>query len=898
MRPRLLPLLCLLLAWSISTWGLGNTRGHVPVRPGTAAIDVQARDILATYRQIIVLLADGEVAEQERAAVVGKILYHRNIDRLEKLREELTAEVRHTARSSKTPEKLSRFLDWLERDPELRDADKLAFRELLDELAEVLTSLRQAPAEIVRIAGRIDEDRRALETIQARYEKEVEKIFGQLATRGMALQREAWDDYQRYLKTLYNRERILQEVDPDHRLLPSARGPAAAVLPELNGRELPLKTIVLTFDDGPHGRHTEQILEILDKHKVPAIFFQVGRNLGKVHNKETVLYHQPATLNRRILKSGHLLANHSYSHQVMPKLGSDKLTDEVATTNRLLKLVTNIEPELFRPPYGARDETVLAQIRDSKLRSIMWNIDSLDWADPVPLSITNRVLGLVAAEKRGIILFHDIHAQTVRALPLLLEKLKAEGYRFATWNGKSFAVAGGPAPAVEPAPSTLYRDSWAVIIGIDQYRHWPKLRYAVNDAKAVREVLIAKYRFKPENIYTLYNEQATRGAILALLSDKLASADLVHRNDRVFVFYAGHGATQKLSSGRELGYIIPVDANREGYFGQSISMTNFNDIAEAIPAKHLLFVMDSCYSGLALTRGGAGGGSREYLREIVRRPARQMFTAGGADQQVADSGPNGHSVFTWTLLQGLDGKGDLNGDGIITASELAAYTAPVVSSLSLQTPAFGNMPGSQGGEFVFELRHETEDLSSQSAQLDNQALQLTKRIETLRQEIETKRHRNQRLEQELAAVQAVRAQQQHVPAPSGPSNDPVEAAHHHINQGLLLYKEQKYSEALNAFLAAARIDPANPQATNNAGFVLYKLERHAEALQWLQKTLVIEPRRTVAYLNLGDVYVTLNRPAEARAAYRKYLSLKPPARGAAQVREKLRALEAGAAASR
>lgn len=898
MRPRLLPLFCVLLAWSVSAWGLGNTRGHVPVRPGDPAVESQSRDILAAYRQIIVLLADGEVAEQERAAVVGKILYHRNIDRLEKLRELLVADVRQAARAGRAPASVDRFLDWLERNPELRDADKLAFRELLDELAEALASLRQPPPEIVRIAGRIDDDRRALETIQARYEKEVEKIFGQLATRGMALQREAWDDYQRYLKTLYTRERILEEVDPDNRLLPSARGSAAATLPEINGRELPPKTIVLTFDDGPHGRHTEKILEILDKHKVPAVFFQVGRNLGKIHNKEVVLYHQPATLNRRLLKSGHLLANHSYSHLVMPKLENDKLTGEVTTTNRLLKLITNTEPELFRPPYGARNETVLGQIRDNKLRSVMWNIDSLDWADPVPLSITNRVLGLVAAEKRGIILFHDIHAQTVRALPLLLEKLKAEGYRFATWNGKSFAVAGGPAPVVEPAPSTLYRDSWAVIIGIDQYQHWPKLRYAVNDAKAVREVLITKYRFKPENIFTLYNEQATRGAILALLADKLANADLVNRDDRVFVFYAGHGATRKLSSGRELGYIIPVDVRQDNYFGQSISMTNFNDIAEAIPAKHLLFVMDSCYSGLALTRSGASGGSREYLREIVRRPARQMFTAGGADQQVADSGPNGHSVFTWTLLQGLDGKGDLNGDGIITASELAAYTAPVVSSLSLQTPAFGNMPGSQGGEFVFELRHETEDLSSQSAQLDNQALQLTKRIETLRQEIETKRHRNQRLEQELAAVQALRTQPQNVPAPSGPSNDPVEAARHHINQGLLLYKEQKYTEALNAFLTAARLDPANPQATNNAGFVLYKLERHAEALQWLQKTLVIEPRRTVAYLNLGDVYIALNQPAEARVAYRKYLSLKPPAKGAAQVREKLRALEAGTAANR
>ena len=85
-----------------------------------------------------------------------------------------------------------------------------------------------------------------------------------------------------------------------------------------------------------------------------------------------------------------------------------------------------------------------------------------------------------------------------------------------------------------------------------------------------------------------------------------------------------------------------------------------------------LSVIERRMRWLALTRGGGLAMSQNYLTEISRREARQMFTAGGADQQVADNGPNGHSVFTWTLLEGLDGRADLNGDGVITATELAA----------------------------------------------------------------------------------------------------------------------------------------------------------------------------------------------------------------------------------
>eukprot|EP01034_Spumella_vulgaris_P043410 gene43410-53907_t len=180
------------------------------------------------------------------------------------------------------------------------------------------------------------------------------------------------------------------------------------------------------------------------------------------------------------------------------------------------------------------------------------------------------------------------------------------------------------------------------------------------------------------------------------------------------------------TSGRDLGYIIPVDSDPQQFATDAIPMSELQNIAESVTAKHTLFVMDACYSGLGLTRGGGNG---NFLRDNAKRVGRQMLTAGGADQLVADGGPNGHSVFTWALLQGLGGKGDLNGDGIITATELAAYVAPAVASASSQTPAFGSLPGSEGGDFVFELPTETEFLSAQSTQLGSEAIAMNTKLD-------------------------------------------------------------------------------------------------------------------------------------------------------------------------
>jgi TolA-binding protein len=610
-------------------------------------------------------------------------------------------------------------------------------------------------------------------------------------------------------------------------------------------------------------------------------------------------------------------------------------TKEIASTNALLTHILGGPPQLFRPPYGASNPGILTEIAADKMQTVIWNVDSEDWADPVPNSVAQRVVTEAEKQGRGIILFHDIHKVGVEALPTVIETLQQDGFKFASWNGTAFALPetrGGQAPAVAAAPTSQpYRDSWAAVIGIDDYENWQKLSYATRDAQAVKDLLIQKYSFKADHIFTLLDKDATRENILSLLGDKLANADLVKHEDRVFVFYAGHGATRKLASGRELGYIIPVDADLTNYEGSAISMTNFQDIAEAIPAKHLLFVMDSCYSGLALTRGGVAA-SQNYLNEIARREARQMFTAGGTDQQVADNGPNGHSVFTWTLLQALDGRADLNGDGVITATELAAYVAPAVSALSHQTPTFGNLPGSEGGDFIFDLKHETEFLNEDSAQLGDDAIKVNAELESLRKQMQEEAAKNEDLRKQLAEAQAqlkqgvqsansattssdnpgvaaakapdeaaspagsatansgttgTAAAAAGTPAPSKLTSDAAAALN---DEGMRLYKEKRYADASAKFIEAANLQPASALFANNVGFAYFRMAKYDDAVQWFQQTISLDPKRSVAYLNLGDAYWAMQKKSDAKAVYEKFLALSPNSKGAPGVQEKLKSL--------
>jgi peptidoglycan/xylan/chitin deacetylase (PgdA/CDA1 family)/tetratricopeptide (TPR) repeat protein len=663
--------------------------------------------------------------------------------------------------------------------------------------------------------------------------------------------------------------------------------------------------VALTFDDGPHTKYTEQVLAVLNKYGLKACFFQVGYQLGKVDASGEVKLFKPAEISRKIVEAGHRIANHSYSHPVLAKLPEAERNSEIDRTSLILEKISGLKTELFRAPYGARNAAIVDRVTSEGLRSIMWNINAEDWADPIPESIAMRILHQMNQQHKGIIVLHDIHKQSVMAISPVVEELLRQEYTFLAFDkgqfvkfdrpsatDRSSGSAQAPTPPVTPdATRKLYRDSWAVIIGINDYQKWPKLRYAVNDANGMEDILVSRFGFQRDHIRKLINGEATRQRIMEVLGDELSDSRKVQREDRVFFFFAGHGATRTLEDGRQIGFIVPADADRSNYDSTAISMTALREAADLIPAKHVYFVMDSCYSGLAMSRGaGAFSRDRSYLEEVTRRTARQILTAGGAEQEVADDGPNGHSVFTWALLQGLDGAADLDGNGVITASELGAYISPIVSSFARQTPAVGNLVGSEGGEFIFELQ--PQPLSAPSGKVDSRSLQLTDQLSSLQKQIAAKQEELLKLQQSIQSQSQKLAQ---VTRSGGrlPSAAPVSSsarAYDLERQGMTFFREKKYDDALTKFQGAVELKPGDAVLLNNLGYLYHVMGRYDDALSYLQKTLAIDPRRKEAHQNIADTYLKLNRRAEAKQHYEQFLALQPGSSRSEEVRRILDSL--------
>lgn len=854
--------------------------------------------ILAAHRKIIVLLSnenDLKSAELATANEVGQSLFHEN-QRLLHETSELIAQVlasRHQDRYAQ----LGMLVDYVESEPGMFDADRLAFRESLQTMMSMLAQDGSLPA--IKLHKRLSEDIEALDEIEHNYEKEIRQIFGRFEKRGISLQREKWDGYVAHLKSIYDREDILKEYGV---IVPYA--PQASVSPEsppasksklkINGYELPAKTIALTFDDGPHPKYTQEIEAILKQYDIPAVFFNVGRNLGTLENGIPKIS-KLGEVSRRLMDHGFVIANHSYSHAQLSKISGANLQEEIFRTDTLLKAVNKEISPLFRFPYGAGNPEALKMLAEADLQSVMWNIDSLDWADPIPNSIVDRVLNTVKKEDRGIILFHDIHERTVKALPTILDRLLAEGFRFAGWDGSQFSVKNQSTSPDKTDRTQIvagYENSWALVIGIDSYQKWPRLGYAASDAEAIRKMLIENYGFASDHVISLQNNDATRNAILSVFHDKLGHGN-VRKNDRILVFFAGHGATRKLSSGRELGYIIPVDSDPSQFETDAIPMTDIQNVAESLQAKHIMFIMDACYSGLGLTRGG---GSSNFLRDNAKRQARQMLTAGGADQEVADGGPNGHSIFTWTLLQGLQGKADLNSDGLITGTELAAYVAPAVAGISQQTPAFGSLPGSNGGEFVFELPAQQEYLDAESTQLSNEAIALNSKIDSALTEValtapqKTKDGNTTAIAQPVE-VKDLQGKVQKLSTPPAVKMSSRQLAQLANDRGLKFYREKQYTQAEAEFTEALRLRPDFPLAANNLGFVYYKQEKYREAIRWFANTIKMDISRAIAYVNLGDAYKRTKDTEKAKEAYKTYLELAPTGAKIDYVKQQLEQLD-------
>ena len=241
----------------------------------------------------------------------------------------------------------------------------------------------------------------------------------------------------------------------------------------------------------------------------------------------------------------------------------------------------------------------------------------------------------------------------------------------------------------------LYKDYFALVVGVSNYEQWPDLPSAGKDAKEVAAKL-KEIGFEVKLVVDPSAEQL-RQALSDMVYEKGGE------NNRALLFYfAGHGETLELADGTQLGYIVPGDcplkkSDPMGFDSKAISMKDIEVLALKVKSKHFIMLFDSCFSGSLFNVVRA---APVDISEKSALPVRQFITAGGAGEQVPDQ-----SVFKVVFLQGITGDADLNGDGYVTGSELGMHLQEKVVNYTRggQHPQYGkiNNPKLDRGDFIF-----------------------------------------------------------------------------------------------------------------------------------------------------------------------------------------------------
>ncbi|MBI2369595.1 MAG: caspase family protein, partial [Deltaproteobacteria bacterium] len=287
-----------------------------------------------------------------------------------------------------------------------------------------------------------------------------------------------------------------------------------------------------------------------------------------------------------------------------------------------------------------------------------------------------------------------------RSLPLTLRIALREGENVVVVNAfdragnatqsvsRVYRRAGAATAAAPPAPrpEPPKGDRWAVVIGIGSYDdpRIGKLRYTVPDAEAMYRYLTTDGGYAPDHVVLLTDKTERKPTLRNIrwaLGEFLARRAV--KQDTVFIYYAGHGAPEIDQQGIESDgvskYLIPIDADPDTLYSTAFPMDEIRTIFGRIEAERVIVFLDACYSGATGGRTFARAGMRasnlndQFLERLTRSKGRVIVTAAAANEVSLELPEFGHGIFTYYLLEGLRGKADANGDGIITLGEVYQY---------------------------------------------------------------------------------------------------------------------------------------------------------------------------------------------------------------------------------
>ena len=174
--------------------------------------------------------------------------------------------------------------------------------------------------------------------------------------------------------------------------------------------------IALTFDDGPYAPVGNRIMDSLEKYNGRATFFVVGNRVAEYQTEI-----------KRMHDNGHEIANHTYGHKYLNKLGADEIRSQVELCNQAVAAVTGESPRLVRLPGGNKHDTVLGNVN---YPMIMWNIDTLDWKTKNADKTVQAVIGKV--KDGDIVLMHELYTASGDAAVRIIPTLTEQGFQLVT----------------------------------------------------------------------------------------------------------------------------------------------------------------------------------------------------------------------------------------------------------------------------------------------------------------------------------------------------------------------------------------------------------------------------------------------------------------------------------
>jgi hypothetical protein len=232
---------------------------------------------------------------------------------------------------------------------------------------------------------------------------------------------------------------------------------------------------------------------------------------------------------------------------------------------------------------------------------------------------------------------------------------------------------------------------YALVIGNNAYQYLPPLQTAMADARVIESILRERYGFETKLLLN-----AGRQQIFSAISYYRQKLD---QNDNLLVYYAGHGHFDREA---DKAFWLPIDARREDS-ANWVSADDITSNVKAIPARHVLIVSDSCYSGtiyrsLGITAGEVSERGR-FLQKMQAGRSRTLMASGG-NEPVADGGGDGHSVFARVFLTGLT---QMDRSSFTGAELFRDFVQERVAGKADQTPEYNPLrnSGHESGDFVF-----------------------------------------------------------------------------------------------------------------------------------------------------------------------------------------------------